>query len=111
MAIQAAILCPTSPLGSTLAPVYTTPAQAQALVKRAVFTNTSAATVVITVHRVASGGAPGAGTQVISGHRLTANEAYTAPELSNMVLNGNDALHAVCDAANAVNVTISGFTM
>lgn len=77
------------------------------IVKRAIFSNYSAASVTITVNIVPST-SPGTDNQVINAHVLQAGETYVAPELSGMVLQPLDQIYASCSAANSVNMTVSG---
>ena len=112
MSIRPQILCPETVLGITAATLATGPSGGWALVKRAVFTAYSgnAGNVTITVYRVISGDSAVQGNVVIDTMTLTPGQAYTAPELANMVLNDGDTIQALCSSASAVNATISGFT-
>lgn len=111
MAINAAVLQAGVVLTASAASIYTTPAAGQAVIKRAVFTNTSANPVTITVHRVPSAGSAAIGNKIIAEMRLTPGQAYVSPELSNMALNGGDSIVALCSAASSVNAFMSGFTL
>lgn len=111
MAVTPAILTPTTALGNVAASIYTQPANGQAVVRRAVFTNRGANNRLITVHRVPSGGAVANTNLVIYQKRLTPGETYVSPELSAMTLNGGDAIYAFADAAAEVNVTMNGYTL
>ena len=110
MSITPALLTPSAALPNATASFYTTPATGQTMVRRAVFTNTDTVPHTVTVNRVPSGGAAATANQVISAYRLAPGQAYVAVELTNMVLNGGDALYGVCDTAAKVNVTMSGIT-
>lgn len=111
MTTQPAILTASVQLSNAAASIYTAPALGQAVIKRAVFTNVDTVPHTITVHRVPSGGSALTANLVISAFRLTPDESYIANELANMVLNGGDAIFALADTANQVNVTMSGFTL
>lgn len=111
MAINPAVLTPSTPLNSTATVLYQVPSNGQAVIKRAVFTNVDSVTRVITVHRVPASGSPVLGNRVISEQRLTPGEAYVAPELANMVLLPGESIQALADAAAVVNATMSGFTL
>src|ERR1700743_528480 len=76
-------------------------AASQTIIKRAVFTNTSATAVTITVYRVLSGGTFGPTNEIIAARSIPANGTDLAPELANMVLNGGDAIYALASAATA----------
>lgn len=108
--IQPAVLTPSTALGNTATAIYTTPTAGQTVVRRAVFTNTDTVPRLITVHRVPNGGSATTANIVIQAYRLAPGQAYPAPELASMVLNGGDAIFALADAAAVVNVTMSGFT-
>lgn len=111
MTTQPAVLTASIQLPNAAASIYTVPALGQTVIKRAVFTNVDTVPHTITVHRVPSGGAAAAANRVISAFRITPGEAYVANELANMVLNSGDAIFALADTANQVNVTMSGFTL
>lgn len=111
MAINPAILTPSQQLGTAAAGIYTCPVATRAIIKRAVFTNVSTGAANLTVYRVASGGSAGATNEVIAAMSLSAGQAYTAPELANMVLTPGDAIFAMSSVGSAINATMSGFTM
>ncbi len=108
--IQPAVLTPSAPLSNTAAAIYTTPTAGRTVVRRAVFTNTDTSPRTITVHRVPLSGSAVTANVLIQARRLAPGEAYVAPELASMVLNGGDAIFAAADVAGVVNVTMSGFT-
>lgn len=110
MTVSAAVLTPSTQLTASAAAIYTSQTRGTAMIKRAVFTNTDTVSQTITVYRVASGGSAGATNIVIDAYSLTAGQAYVAPELSNMVLAGGDAIYAKASAGAVVNVTMSGYT-
>ncbi|CAB4142365.1 hypothetical protein UFOVP1414_65 [uncultured Caudovirales phage] len=111
MAIVPALLTASVQLGATAASIYTTPAQGQTLIKRAVFTNVDTSPRTITVHRVPVSGSASNANRVISSFRLSPGQSYVAVELANMVLNAGDSIQAFADTANLVNVTMSGFAL
>lgn len=111
MTTQPAVLTPSVQLSNSAAAIYTAPALGQAVIKRAVFTNTDTVPHTITIHRVPSGGTALTSNLLVSGYRLTPGESYISNELSNMVLNGGEAIYALADTASQVNVTMSGFTL
>lgn len=114
MTINPALLVASSQLAAAEASIGGPSAPSHWLIKRAVFTNTDTSARSVTVYRVPSGGAAGTGNIVFSAHVVniagTSGDTYVAPELTDMVLNPGDTLHAFADSANKVNVTISGFT-
>lgn len=95
---------------TTAAVAYVTgAASVQTIIKRVVFTNTTATAVPLTVYRVPSGGTAGATNEIISGRSVPANGTDLAPELANLVLNAGETIQAMAGAAAAVNVFASGF--
>lgn len=91
---------------------FTGPANTITVIKRAVFTNTSAGARTVTAHIVPSGGAVANSTMVINGQSLAippgAGSSYVAPELAGVVLNAGDTLQCFADAAAGVTLNVNG---
>jgi hypothetical protein len=104
--VTPAVLQPGIVLTGASVAIITAQANAQSIIKRAVFSNVTAGAITITVTRTPSGGAP---LTIISGQPVAANSTYLAPELANMVLNGGDTINALASAAASVNAFASGF--
>ncbi len=111
MTITPAALQPGVSLTNAAASIYTTPANGQAVIRRAVFTNHDSSPHVITVHRVPSGGSVLTANMLIDARRLTPGESYVSPELANMVLDAGDSIQAFADANSVVNAFMSGYTL
>lgn len=95
---------------TTAAVAYVTgAANAQTLVKRAVFTNVTAGAITITVHRVPSGGTAGATNMIIDTRSIAALGTDLAPELANMVLTAGDTIQCLASANASINFFASGF--
>ena len=95
---------------TTSAAAYITGGSAQqAIIKRAVFTNTTGGAVTFTVYRVPSGGTAGATNEIIPARSIAANGTDLAPELANMVLGTGDTIQALAGAAASINVFASGY--
>lgn len=108
MAIQPAVLQGGVALGVASSVLYLAPVATRAVVKRAVFTNSTGAAVTLTVSITRSGGAA---LTLISAQSVSANSAYTAPEMANLVLAPGDAVGALCSSAASIVAVISGFTL
>lgn len=110
MAITPLELWPETTLTTSAASLVQTGAATNGLlIKRAVFTNTSAAPVTITVNKVPSGGSVATANQVTHVFSVAAGEAYVAQELINMVLPPGASIWALASSNTAVNSTASGF--
>lgn len=108
MAISPAVLQGGVALTTSSAAIYTAPSGTKAVIKRAVFTNFSAAAVTVSVTSTRSGGSP---LTLIDGQSIPAHTDYIAPELANFVMNTGDALNASCSAAASVNAFAWGYTL
>ena len=105
--IQPAVLQPGVALGTSAAAIYTASNVTQAIVRRAVFANTTAGSVTLTVTLTRAGGSA---LTIVPGVAVSANEAYVSAELSGLVLNKGDVISAFSSTASAINAFISGFT-
>ena len=108
MTILPAVLQGGVVLGTAPGALYTAPPGVYAVVKRAVFTNATAAAVTATVTITRAGGDA---LTIISAQPVAANAASVAPELANLVLGPGDAVSASCSAAGSVAAVMSGFTL
>lgn len=78
------------------------------VIKRAIFSNYSGASVTITVNVVAGGGSATTSNQVIDAVSIAAGSTYVSPELSGMTLVAGDQIFALASANSSVNMTVSG---
>lgn len=112
MTVRAVAIVRNVQLPNVVAVQFTGPANTVTIIKRAVFTNTSAGVRTVTAHVVPSGGAVANSTMLINGQSLAippgAGSSYVAPELAGIVLNGGDTLQCFADAATAVTLTVNG---
>lgn len=112
MTIRAVAIVRNLQLPNAVAVQYTAPANAVTIIKRAVFTNTSAGARTITAHVVPSGQAVSNATMLINGQSLAippgAGSSYVAPELAGIVLNGGDTLQCFADAGASVTLNVNG---
>ncbi|CAB3731146.1 hypothetical protein [Paraburkholderia rhynchosiae] len=108
MTITALPLVPDATLTNADANYYTCPVNTTAVVKRAVFTNTSASAVTITANVVRSGGSVAASNQIITSQPIAPQSTYVSPELAGLTLSAGDAIHAVASANSVVNFMASG---
>lgn len=99
-----------SQLGNADATVYTAPTQTTVKIGRAVFTNTTASAVTITVG-ITTGGALTAATTMISARTVAPGEAYVSPELAGAVLPAGSVLRAYAGAVTSITFTASGLTI
>lgn len=100
-------LVPPQQLGSSDATIYTCPTQSTAIISRAVFTNTTASAVAITVG-ITTGGTLSAAQTMISAQSVAAGAAYVSPELTSAVLPAGSVIRAYASTASAITVEISG---
>ena len=112
MTIRALPLVRNIQLPNAVAAQYTAPANTVTIIKRAVFTNTSAGARTITAHVVPSGGSVANATMLINGQALAvppgAGSSYVSPELAGVVLNAGDTLQCFADAATSVTLSVNG---
>lgn len=94
-------------LAATDTAIYTAPAATTVKIGRAVFCNTSASLVTITVG-ITTGGILGASTTMISSLSIPANETYVSPELAGATFPANSEVRAYASVADVVCVEISG---
>lgn len=91
---------------------FTGPVNTVTIIKRAVFTNTSAGVRTVTAHVVPSAGAVANSTMLINGQSLAippgAGSSYVAPELAGVVLGAGDTLQCFADAAAGVTMNVNG---
>lgn len=91
---------------------FTAPNNSTTIIKRAVFTNTSAGARTITAHVVPSGGSVSNATMLINGQALAippgAGSSYVAPELAGVVLLPGDTLQCFADVAANVTLSVNG---
>jgi hypothetical protein len=107
--VTPAVLAPSAQLTAGVVTYITGTANAQTIIKRAVFTNVTAGAVTFTVWRVPSGGTSGSTNLLIDARSIAAGGTDLAPELANMVLYAGDTIQAEASAATSINFTASGF--
>lgn len=108
MTTTALALVPDATLTASDAIYYPCPSNTTANVKRAVFTNTSASAVTITVNIVRSGGTSGTSNILIPGKAIAPNDTYVSPEMAGLTLQAGDAIHAQASTSGVVNLMVSG---
>ena len=111
MTIKVSRLVPGSQLTNATATYYTTPVNTSAVVKRAVFCNTTGLAATITVYVVPSGGAAGVTNEIIAAYSIAAGASYVSPELAGVVLGPGDTLQALSGTNAAVTIVVSGITV
>lgn len=87
---------------------YTAPTGTRTIVDKFTGTNTTAATAVLTVRIVTSGGAAGASNTISSAKAIAPGEAYTFPEVVGHVLNPGDFISTLAGTATAITIRASG---
>lgn len=107
--VSPAVLSAGSQITTAAVAYISAPANAQYVVKRAVFSNVTSGAVTITVYRVPGAGTPGATNTIIDGRPVAAFGTDLAPELSNMVLNAGDTIQCLASANTSINFFASGF--
>lgn len=112
MTIRAVAIARNLQLPAAVGVQFTGPANTVTVIKRAVFTNTSAGVRTVTAHVVPNGAAVSNSTLLINGQSLAippgAGSSYVAPELAGVVLNAGDTLQCFADAAASVTLTVNG---
>ena len=89
---------------------FTAGANTTVKIGRAVFTNTSAAVVTLTVG-ITAGVALVAGNTLISARSLAPGESYVSPELAGQVILAASQLHGITGTINVITISISGLTI
>jgi hypothetical protein len=95
-------------LTTSSAVYYTCPVNTTAVIKRAVFTNTSGSAVTVTCNVVRSGGSAGTGNVIIPAKAISPNDTFVSPELAGMTLSAGDQIFASCSTGGVVNLMASG---
>lgn len=111
MTIKVSRLVPGSQLTNANVTYYTTPANTSAVVKRAVFCNTTGTAATITVNVVPSAGAVSAANEVIAALSIAAGVTYVSPELAGMTLGPGDTIQAQSGTGAAITFIASGITV
>jgi hypothetical protein len=87
---------------------YTAPVATRTILDKFTGTNTTAATVTLTVKLVQTGGAASASNTIVSAKALAPGECYTFPEIVGHVLNPGDFLSTLASAAASITLRASG---
>ena len=110
MAIVPTALQPGLTLTTSAVPLYLAPANTRAVVKRAVFANSTSGPVAFGVMVQRAGVAPAGILAIVPTRLIAANATDTAPELANFVFQPGDQMLATA-AAPGVNAFLSGFVL
>jgi len=101
MTVRAVVIARNVQLPASAAAQFTGPANTVTVIKRAVFTNTSAGNRAVSAHVVPSGATASNSTLILNGQELTAppgvGSSYVSPELAGVVLNAGDTLQCFAD--------------
>lgn len=112
MTVRAVAIARNLQLPAAVAAQFTGPANTTTIIKRAVFTNTSAGARTVTAHVVPSGQTVSSSTMLINGQALAippgAGSGYVSPELAGVVLQPGDTLQCFADAAAGVTLAVNG---
>lgn len=108
MTVRASRLVQGAQLTNVVATYYTAPTGTTAVIKRAVFSNTTASPQTITVNVVTSGGTASAANQIINARTIAPGETYVSPELAGMVISPAETVQAVSSAGAAITFMASG---
>lgn len=79
------------------------------VIRRAVFSNTAATPILLTIWKCANGASPTAQNIILDSWTLSVSEAYTSPELANMVLTGGETIYASSTPPSSITAFLSGF--
>lgn len=91
-------------LTTSPAPYYTAPTGTVGTINNLSFTNTTAGVAKVTVYRVPSAGAPGAGNTILSAYSLSPGQTYVPPQCIGLQLESGMTLQALADTATAVTI-------
>lgn len=112
MTVRAVAIARNVQLPNAAAAQFTGPPNTTTIIKRAVFTNTSAGVRTVTAHVVPSGNAASNSTMLINGQALAippgAGSSYVAPELAGVVLGAGDTLQCFADTGASVTLNVNG---
>ncbi|OZE39117.1 hypothetical protein CH278_02210 [Rhodococcus sp. 05-2254-5] len=86
---------------------YTCPTASSTKLAAATLTNTSAATVLVSLSLVKSGGAAGAANRVLT-YSLVAGDSITVSELAGHFLGPGDFVSAIAGTAASITLVLSG---
>lgn len=98
----------TAQVASSIAAIYTAPSGTKAVIKRAIFTNTTGGSVTLLVHLVPAAGSVTDGNMAINDLSISAGETYIAGELEGQVLVATASIHAEASASGSLTAIISG---
>lgn len=87
---------------------YTAPTGTRTILDKFTATNTSAASVTLSVNLVTSAGTAGDSNLIVKTKALAASETYTFPELVGHVLNPGDFISTIASAATSVTIRAAG---
>lgn len=111
MTVRAVVIARNVQLPAAAAAQFTGPANTVTVIKRAVFTNTSAGNRAVSAHVVPSGATASNSTLILNGQELTippgVGSSYVAPELAGVVLNAGDTLQCFADGTG-VTLMVNG---
>ena len=111
MTVRATRLVQGSQLTNALVTYYTSPTGTTSVVKRALFSNTTASPQTITVNVVQFGGSASASNQVINARTVAPGETYVSPELAGVVLAAGDFIQALASAGASITFMASGINI
>ncbi|MDH2052535.1 hypothetical protein [Achromobacter marplatensis] len=98
------VAIPAAQLTTSAAPYYTAPAGTKATINNLSLTNTSAAVVTATLHRVPSGGTASASNMILSAFSLPVGSTYVPPQAIGLQLEAGMTLQALASAATSVTI-------
>lgn len=101
----------TAQVASSIAAIYTAPAATKAVIKRAIFTNTTGGSITLLVHLLAPAGSVTDGNMAINDLTITAGDTYIAGELEGQVVEATGSIHAEASASGSLTAIISGVTI
>jgi hypothetical protein len=107
MAQKALTLVETVTLTAAAVSYYTAPANTTAQIDSIILNNTTATARTVKLHIVVSGGATTA-NEVVTRVLVPANGCVNVPQMALQTLEVGKSIFALCDAASAVNMRISG---
>lgn len=98
----------TAQVASSIAAIYSAPASTKAVIKRAIFTNTTGGSITLLVHLVPPSGSVADGNMAINDLSIAAGETYIAGELEGQVVEATGSIQAEASASGSLSAIISG---
>jgi len=88
---------------------YTTPLRTRSIIKKAIFLNSDATTVKVSVYVVSSGGSASYTNRVVYQKTISGNGTWLCPPLIDQILEPDGYIVIIASVTNKIGCSISGF--